>query len=260
MRNKGFTLIEMSVVIVIISLLVGGIFVGQSLIRSANLNGAISDSAKYSAAFTDFRDKYMSLPGDMPTAESYWGTPAGGCPDGTGAGHEVCNGNGDGQVYNTNGAGDVAEARSEWIELANAGFITGSYHYQSASTGGYIRGVNTPTTSIGNATFMFFYGTNTIMGDSLYPTAVPYNIHWLALGGLIANAGIFKPVVTGKEAYALDVKLDDGKPGLGAVRSSRNGTIYGNTPNCHTTNDPNTALYDMSGTDPTCYMLFKLSQ
>ena len=39
---KGFTLIELSIVLVIISLIIGGVMVGQSLVEQARLKQVIS--------------------------------------------------------------------------------------------------------------------------------------------------------------------------------------------------------------------------
>lgn len=260
MKKSGFTLVEMSMVLVIISFLIGAMFVGQSLIRSSHLNATLSDVIKYSSAFNDFADKYKALPGDFANAQASWGAPSGGCPEGTGAGYEVCNGNGDGNICNASNAANVAELHSEWIELANAQLIPGSYHYLPATGGGYAIGTNVPMTPIGNATFQFFFATCPL-GDMLYSTVSPYAVHWLALGALTpTGTGVYRPVLSGEDAQSMDVKADDGRPGYGKIRASRNGTAGGYTPNCQTTNSPDTAAYNQSTTDMTCTLLFQLSQ
>ena len=259
MHNRGFTLIEIALMLVIAALIMGAIFVGQTLIHAAHLNSVLADVSRYSTAFTNFRDKYQAAPGDLSNAQSYWGTPTGGCPNGTGSGKEVCNGNGDGQVCVANTAADTTELHSEWIELANAGLINGSYHYTSAATGGFQIGLNTPTTAIGNGTFQFAYATCPI-NDGLYNTVTPYNIHWLIFGGLIANTGAMLPILNGVDGYSIDIKTDDGRPGIGKIRASRNATTGGNTPNCQTTSSADTALYSQTTADPTCTLMFQLSQ
>jgi prepilin-type N-terminal cleavage/methylation domain-containing protein len=64
MKKKGFTLVELSIVLVIIGLLVGGILVGQSLIESAKLSSFVSLIAKSDAAVNAFEAKFNGLPGD----------------------------------------------------------------------------------------------------------------------------------------------------------------------------------------------------
>src|ERR1700733_6686144 len=82
--NSGFTLIELSIVIVIIGLLVGGILLGKSLVRQAQISSAMSDEQKYVQAVGAFQQKYGALPGDFATATSYW-TAAGTCPPTSGS-------------------------------------------------------------------------------------------------------------------------------------------------------------------------------
>lgn len=64
--KKGFTLVELSIVLVIIGLLIGGILVGQSLIDSAKLNSVVRKIQQLDIAVAQFKLKYNSIPGDTP--------------------------------------------------------------------------------------------------------------------------------------------------------------------------------------------------
>src|SRR5665213_2905942 len=66
--NLGFTLIELSIVLVIIGLIVGGILVGQDLIKVAEVRAQISQIEKYNQAVNTFRAKFNAIPGDMAVA------------------------------------------------------------------------------------------------------------------------------------------------------------------------------------------------
>src|ERR1700679_178462 len=66
--EQGFTLIELSIVLVIIGLIVGGVLVGQDLIRAAGVRATISQVEKFNTAVNTFRGKYGYLPGDIPQA------------------------------------------------------------------------------------------------------------------------------------------------------------------------------------------------
>ena len=64
--TRGFTLIELAIVLVVIGLLLGGILKGQELIESARARNLISQMDSIKAAFFTFQDKYRALPGDYP--------------------------------------------------------------------------------------------------------------------------------------------------------------------------------------------------
>lgn len=66
--EAGFTLIEMSIVLVIIGLLIGGVLKGQELINSTRLKSVVSQWDSTKAAYNAFQDRYLGLPGDYPTA------------------------------------------------------------------------------------------------------------------------------------------------------------------------------------------------
>src|SRR3954463_15618522 len=61
----GFTLIELSIVLVIIGLIVGGILVGQDLIKAAEIRATVGQIEKYNSAVNTFRTKYNGIPGDL---------------------------------------------------------------------------------------------------------------------------------------------------------------------------------------------------
>src|ERR1700733_13388871 len=92
-RESGFTLIELSVVLVIIGLIVGGILVGQDLIKAAETRAQITQIEKYNQAVNTFRSKFGAIPGDMAvsTANQFGFTVGGGC-DGSAAGKRDGNG------------------------------------------------------------------------------------------------------------------------------------------------------------------------
>ena len=57
--------------LVIIGLIVGGVLVGQDLIRAAEVRATISQIEKYNTAVNTFRGKYDALPGDISNAAQY---------------------------------------------------------------------------------------------------------------------------------------------------------------------------------------------
>ena len=64
-NHSGFTFVELSIVLAIIGLLVGGVLVGRDLIKAAEIRGHVQQIEKYNAAANTFRSKYGGLPGDL---------------------------------------------------------------------------------------------------------------------------------------------------------------------------------------------------
>lgn len=71
---RGFTLIEMSLVLVIIGLLVAGVLTGKELIHTAKLHQVVSELNSIQVAINNFRAKYDGLPGDLKKAPAFWPT------------------------------------------------------------------------------------------------------------------------------------------------------------------------------------------
>lgn len=108
-RNTGFTLIEISIVLVIIGLILGGILNAQSVIRNALTKDTIKGVNDIAAAAQQFRDRYGSWPGDLSNAVASIAALT-----------ASCNGDGNGQV-NT-----AAEATCASEELIRSGMLKGT--------------------------------------------------------------------------------------------------------------------------------------
>ena len=81
-RRKGFTLIELSIVLMILFLIVGGIVGGKNLIESMRTYLLIKEVKSYLDAIKKFEVTYGALPGDMRTATDYWPSSTNGDGDG----------------------------------------------------------------------------------------------------------------------------------------------------------------------------------
>lgn len=201
--KRGFSLVELSIVLVILGLLVGGILAGQSLIRAAELKGVLRDVRKYSTAVAAFQDKYRGLPGDLVNATSFW-------TSGT------VNGNADSYINGPQNdlTGDYLskyEGPLAWQHLALAGLVegqfTGGYGSTAGSNSGSLQpGVNVPRSSYPNTGFMFV--TNRQSG-----------LWALVSGGMQSNELWGNSWQVG-DIYSLDIKNDDGMPNLGRIRAT----------------------------------------
>ena len=145
--QKGFTLVEIAIVLVIIGLLLGGILKGQEMITQAKIKNVIGDFSGISAAFYGYQDRYRQLPGDDACAGN---TGASAAMCGSAVGRWQTNtesGNGNGQVgglYNsTDTTSTFDESRLWWQHLRLAGFVSGQGMTQPFNTFAGIIGVQT---------------------------------------------------------------------------------------------------------------------
>ena len=68
-KQIGFTLIEISIVLVIIGLILGGLFVGgQALIANTKATSTVKLIQDLTGAVSGFKARYHYLPGDLPKA------------------------------------------------------------------------------------------------------------------------------------------------------------------------------------------------
>ena len=271
-QRAAFTLIELSIVLVIIGLLVGGTLSGQSLIHASELRRVTEEYKNYATAVNTFRDKYNGLPGDLPNAVSYWGSRSGAAggagtftadltdgfhwqcfavavDDGT---TNTCNGDGDGAVGTGTEPDGWEEVLSFWKHLANAGLIEG--HYAGFySSGGIFPGRELPMSKYRNSAWQLGLtstGANSETFLDANTLAQPnFLLFW---SGHSAGYGILQSNLTAADASNIDTKIDDGKIDKGAVTGPQQ-TYY---PDCTMTAADGSYQYNLTDNNPSCFMIF----
>lgn len=255
MKN-GFSLVELSIVLVILGLLVGGILAGQSLIRAAELRSVSTEYQRYTTAVYAFRDKYFMLPGDMNNAEAVWGQAdavAANCYAFSSANALTCNGDGDGMIETVSTRS--FEIYRAWQHLANAGLIEGTFSGTRGTVGwpwSAVSGTNVPRSKMSQAGWAWVSrqeatATGGFYASMFYPTTE----HWLEYGQPSGNSYAHTPILKAEEGWNIDTKLDDGKPGTGKVTTYMNSYIS----TCASSDTAATAIYRLDQTVAGCIML-----
>lgn len=108
-NKKGFTLVELSIVLVIIGLLIGGILVAQSMIGTAKIQALTRQIGQFDAAVANFQTKFNQMPGDNTLFGTITYTSTGAA--------------GNGQVTDTTGATTAftGEIGRFWYDLGQSG-------------------------------------------------------------------------------------------------------------------------------------------
>lgn len=225
MRYSGFSLVELSLVLVILGLLTGGILAGRSLIRASELRAVATEYQRYVTAAQSFRGKYFYLPGDLPNATAVWGdqaTGTGACadssvPDGSPG---TCNGDGNGFILTASGANASGEMFRFWQQLALAGLVEGSYSGISGPAGSIhaVIGSNVPPSKVPAGGWSvrsiqgYFAGNPTSFAGT-YGNFFDFGAAFAAP----VNGSTYSYLLKPEELWNIDTKLDDGKPSTGKL-------------------------------------------
>jgi prepilin-type N-terminal cleavage/methylation domain-containing protein len=195
-RRSGFTLIELSIVLVIIGLLVGGVLVGRDLIRAAQMRSFVGDMEELVSAINAFRTKYNCLPGDCANATQFFGKNTTLCNAHSGSAGTpgTCNGSGDKHIY--------SEDAYLWQHLSLAQLVPYIY----------------PTTPSEIPKETLFKSGNTM-----------FIVHWPSVFGPKPSVLIYLkgPMAT---LLSMEQKYDDGRSATGRIRVLLNGSTYEDDP------------------------------
>ncbi len=215
-HEEGFTLVELSIVLVIIGLIIGGVLAGQDMIKAAEIRSQVSQLQGYDTAANTFKDKYRYLPGDILGSGAAATNTAVqvGLTTRTGADG---NGDGDGTLEGCSaGAGGLllgCETVLFWQDLNTMGLVDGSY---ATATNALVTAASTsvvtsyiPEAKLKSGNFVTVF------------SAAGRNYYQLA-GVTSVAAGVYTlgALLTPQMAFNVDSKMDDGKPLTGSVRSA----------------------------------------
>ncbi len=229
-HRAGFTLIELSIVLVIVGLLIGGVIIGRDLIHAAEIRGQLSQLDQYRSVVNTFKSKYDALPGDMHMNQAarlgffaFSGSMAG--KEGYGDGNSIVMAGAE-----SNCAG---ECGAFWRHLVEAGMLPGNYGLNSAHP--LISDTDTFNAGLPNGDQSY----------SLYMPAAKLQGSYVSVGALVDGVGgglwnaspnsssrnvfsivapgsdyYFNPTISAVDMYSIDRKIDDGMPNRGRVLSS----------------------------------------
>ena len=189
--QKGFTLVEIAIVLVIIGLLLGGILKGQEMITQAKIKNVVADFSGVSAAYYGYQDRYRAIPGDDAGAVARWAAAALPAAPASGAyGNGIVSGG-----YSTSTTNE--ESRLFWAHLRSAGFVAGTGQQQPFNAVTGLLGVQSGDGAVAPvATLLDVGGGNGFVGL------------------IICSAGL-----PDKIAIAVDTQMDDGSSNTGTVRA-----------------------------------------
>ncbi|VAW76895.1 hypothetical protein MNBD_GAMMA14-1821 [hydrothermal vent metagenome] len=112
-KQRGFTLVEIAIVLVIIGLLLGGVLKGQAMIDNSRYKRLVADLDSFRTEVYMFQDRYGALPGDMVNANTRLNASA-------------TNGDGNGYVGGGWCNASGIESCLVWSHLRYAGLLSGS--------------------------------------------------------------------------------------------------------------------------------------
>ncbi len=195
---KAFSLVELSIVIIILGLLVASVTVGKDLIKAAQIRGLISQLHGFDTQVNTFQLKYNALPGDIRNADK------------RGLGSH----NGDGNyALEDNDKGDPDTLTGElvyfWEHLDNAGFADGAY--DGDETNGLLGETIPRAKNTGGITVYSVNGINY------------YHVGADNASGSPRESNFIDTLVP-EDAFSIDNKLDDGFPLKGKVIARSKGS------------------------------------
>lgn len=209
--KKGFTLVELSIVIVIVGLLIGGILIAKSMIETSRLQKLISTIQQYEIAVDNFKTVYNNaLPGDT-TILSIPNSLPGHIPRNDGMIYSAC------QYFATNLGGNTGEAFNFWHHLSRSNILQQQFSGYTGFTsfsGSFAS--YAPSLSYGDVRNCYLNAstvtsTTACSGDQAFGNA------WI-IAGEIPSSPQYARCIGVNQAQALDAKLDDALPQSGNIQ------------------------------------------
>jgi len=241
--QSGFTLIELSIVLTIIGLIVGGVLVGQDLIKAAGLRATIQQIEKYNSATNTFNNKFGGIPGDISvTNAAAFGLYTAAGSQGRGDNNGLV----DGTVATP--AAWSQEGCMFWVHLTNANLLDGNFTQVCDGAAPLVVAAASvsevwPLARLGKSNYI---NVGSAGGLNFFMIGA---ITSAAAAGSISSSVAITPI----DSYNIDSKMDDGYPLAGLVQAHATAgtsiTAFTDPPSASTTAGSGMCLVgDMVGT------------
>lgn len=207
--KRGFTLVELAIVMVIIGLIIGAILQGKRIIENARLTAQIAQIDAVRAALAGFKDKYDQKPGDMSNATLRIPgcTAANFCQNGNGDGDLGIDGLPNNLWYLEDQSALASERTQFWRHLLLADMIAG---VDTGNTVGW--GQSHPQSTVGMGGIQIAHGASPVNSGNYFlrlqrsPQGQP-------------NGGVGTHALSPISARIIDEKIDDKMPSAGYVQA-----------------------------------------
>ena len=210
-HQKGFTLVEIAIVLVIIGLLLGCVLKGQELINSAKVKNMINDFRTTSALVYGYQDRFKSFPGDQTQAQltDAFGVAAGAtaCAPINTAGHCASNNgriDGDWTAAAVTDETFVFWQHVRLANLATGATNTGDQNYRPRNADGGFIGIES--------------------GISAAGAAAPF------ITGMRGAVFVCSDGILGRYVRQIDTSMDDGNTAGGSVQAVPMGSARATNP------------------------------
>jgi prepilin-type N-terminal cleavage/methylation domain-containing protein len=188
--QRGFTLAEVAIVLVVIGLLIGLLLLGEGILTQSRIKFAANQFEGLKIAVLHYQDRYGALPGDDPRAESRW------------VGRSR-NGTGDGQISGSYQAppppGDPLVTLT--VDVASGESLNFWWHLRLAEL------IIAPPTPI------------TPVAQPLNQYSGVIGVEWAPLG--FPRLAVCAANLPGETAIGVENMLDDGDPRRGLIRAAK---------------------------------------
>ncbi len=212
-KKSAFSLIELSIVLIIIGLLIAGVTGGASLIKSSELRAAMGEARGYAVAVNGFYAQFNALPGDYKTAVNGSGTAG----STNGANSKI-------EYYASDASGSYnSESVIAWDQLIKTGAVDSTLALTLTAVGtAQVAGTQMPASKIKFAGWHYDYNTTSLQNVIVLTgtTAATSSASNTLVNGTTTSTGS----LIGTDALSIDTKIDDANASTGKVRGVNPGS------------------------------------
>ncbi|RYE12810.1 MAG: prepilin-type N-terminal cleavage/methylation domain-containing protein [Rickettsiales bacterium] len=223
MRKNGFSLMELSISLVIIGFIVGSISIGSNIYNQSKLRSVIKEIDMINNSFNSFTDIYSSFPGDIKNPPSSWLANSG----------------------NGNSIIDIPQETSNaWHHLYKAGLINNQFSATNGST------YNLYASLYNN-------GNYDLRNLTAFNSGAKNGIEFGAINTAAYRFAASYSILTSRNTYYIDNKIDDGIANQGVFYGvDADDTATGNCSANYTNNSTSVINYNLSTTTVSCRIFY----